>query len=217
MFKCSVVEITINDNIRGADAGTELHDIQSTAVIRYRVIAISESKGVGIVATALEVDSHIRPGENIWRAQRRPDFPDHLRLKESDCRIQSIYRRLDPDRPAWIVTAQGGGGTRTYHWAENRPLTNRELARLQGFPDDFRFVGAIQSVRSQIGMAVPPLAGRVIIDALLKTLADVNYNAVEPNLSLRERTPVIGRPRRLEAKSSAERIKVYQGISPTAN
>jgi len=160
--------------------------------------------------TVAERLSHIRPGENIWRAQRRPDFPDHLRLKESACRIQSIYRRLDPDRPAWTVTARGGGGTRTYHWSENRPLTNRELARLQGFPDDFRFIGGIQSVRSQIGMAVPPPAGRVIIDALLKTLAGVAYETVEPNLLLPERAPIIGRPRRLEAKSTAERTKAHR-------
>jgi DNA (cytosine-5)-methyltransferase 1 len=42
--------------------------------------------------------------------------------------------------------------------AEPRALTNRERARLQTFPDDFVFEGSKESVRKQIGMAVPCMA-----------------------------------------------------------
>jgi DNA (cytosine-5)-methyltransferase 1 len=80
------------------------------------------------------------------------------------------------------VTGSGGGGTHVYHWSKNRALTNRERARLQTFPDDFRFVGSKESVRKQIGMAVPPDGARPILEAVLKTLAGVSYASVAPSL-----------------------------------
>jgi len=70
--------------------------------------------------------------------------------------MSNIYRRLHRDRPAYTVIASGGGGTWGYHYEEPRPLTNRERARLQGFPDDFIFKGSNAEVRRQIGNAVPP-------------------------------------------------------------
>ena len=110
---------------------------------------------------------YIRPGENVFTAR----VPDHLQLKmKSNAKISQIYRRLDPDRPAYTVTGSGGGGTHIYHWKENRALTNRERARLQSFPDDFVFIGGKESVRKQIGMAVPPEGSRIIFRAILKTL-----------------------------------------------
>ena len=68
----------------------------------------------------------------------------------------NIYRRLDRNKPSYTVIASGGGGTWGYHYEEPRPLTNRERARLQGFPDDYVFVGNVREVRKQIGNAVPP-------------------------------------------------------------
>ena len=79
-------------------------------------------------------------------------------------------------------TGSGGGGTHVYHWIENRALTNRERARLQTFPDDFIFHGSKESVRRQIGMAVPVDGVRYILEAILKTFADVKYESIESNL-----------------------------------
>lgn len=70
--------------------------------------------------------------------------------------ISHVYRRLKLDEPAKTIIAAGGGGTWGYHYPEPRPLTNRERARLQSFPDDFIFEGSIAEVRRQIGNAVPP-------------------------------------------------------------
>ncbi len=86
----------------------------------------------------------------------------------------------------WIsntVTGSGGGGTHVYHWEENRALTNRERARLQTFPDDYVFIGGKESVRKQIGMAVPPLAAKTIIEAVMKTLHGVAYDNVPQNIN----------------------------------
>ena len=107
---------------------------------------------------------HINPGENAFTAA---NIPDHLRLRmRSGALISQIYRRLKADAPAYTVTASGGGGTHLYHWDELRALTNRERARLQTFPDNYRFHGRKESVRRQIGMAVPPKGAKVVFDAV---------------------------------------------------
>jgi DNA (cytosine-5)-methyltransferase 1 len=131
-------------------------------------------------ARTVEMLRHIPPGENAWY----PGIPKALQLNVGNCRLSHIYRRLDPNLPAPTVTARGGGGTHGYHWAEPRALTNRERARIQTFPDDFRFLGPKEEVRAQIGMAVPPKGAQVIVEAILKTLAGIAYDSVEPRWSL---------------------------------
>ena len=112
---------------------------------------------------------HIKPGENAFTA----DIPKNLRLNmRSGAKISQIYKRLNPDAPAYTVTGSGGGGTHIYHWKEPRSLTNRERARLQTFPDNYRFVGGRESVRKQIGMAVPPVGAKIIFTAVLRTLLE---------------------------------------------
>jgi len=122
---------------------------------------------------------YIPPGENAWYH----GIPEKLRLKVKGARMSQIYRRLHPDRPAYTITGSGGGGTHVYHWEENRALTNRERARLQTFPDDFVFEGSKESVRKQIGMAVPPKGAKVIFEAVLKTFAGISHESMQPNIS----------------------------------
>lgn len=126
--------------------------------------------------------SLIRPGENIWQAEERmgTDFPEELKIR-TKTKISQIYRKLSPDKPAYTVTAAGGGGTYMYHWT-NRELTNRERARLQTFPDEYAFVGDYKSVRKQIGMAVPCRLSEIVISAILNCFAGIEYPYVKPNL-----------------------------------
>lgn len=120
-------------------------------------------------ATVIERLKHIKPGENAFTAA----LPDHLKLSlKSGATISQIYKRLKPDQPAYTVTGSGGGGTHIYHWQENRALTNRERARLQSFPDSFTFLGGKESVRRQIGMAVPPEGAKQVFLAVLDTLLE---------------------------------------------
>ena len=130
-------------------------------------------------ATVVERLSYIEPGENIWNA---PNVPDHLRLNVKNTKLSHIYKKLKPDAPAYTVTGSGGGGTHMYHWAHNRALTNRERARLQTFPDWFDFQGSKESVRKQIGMAIPVEGARQIVESILKTLAGVRYDSIPSNL-----------------------------------
>ena len=84
--------------------------------------------------------------------------------------ISHVYRRLHKDKPSYTIIASGGGGTWTYHHAEPRPLTNRERARLQTFPDSFEFIGNNSEIRRQIGNAVPPEGIRPIAKNIKKIL-----------------------------------------------
>ena len=61
-------------------------------------------------------------------------------------------------------------------------MTNRERARLQTFPDDFVFEGNKESVRKQIGMAVPAKGAKIIFEAILKTFAGMPYEYVEASI-----------------------------------
>ncbi len=127
--------------------------------------------------------SYIRPGENIWQAEERmgADFPEELKI-HTKTKISQIYRKIDPNKPAYTVTAAGGGGTFMYHWTD-RELTNRERARIQTFPDDYEFVGKYSSVRKQIGMAVPCRLSEIVVTAILNSFAGITYPWIEPNLS----------------------------------
>jgi DNA (cytosine-5)-methyltransferase 1 len=121
---------------------------------------------------------HIKPGENAFNA----NLPPALRLNVNGAKISQIYKRLHPDKPSYTVTGSGGGGTHVYHYEEPRALTNRERARLQTFPDDFVFVGNKESVRKQVGMAVPVRGAQVVFEALFKTLSGKNYKYIQPNM-----------------------------------
>lgn len=88
--------------------------------------------------TVIERLKYIKPGENAFTA----NLPEHLQLNVKGAKISQIYKRLQPDKPAYTVTGSGGGGTHVYHWSEPRALTNRERARLQTFPDNFIFCGS---------------------------------------------------------------------------
>lgn len=125
----------------------------------------------------------IKPGQNAFNA----DIPDELKLNVAGAKISQIYKRLDPDKPSYTVTGSGGGGTHVYHWDEPRALTNRERARIQTFPDWFEFKGTKESVRKQIGMAVPVMGAQIIFEAIYKSILGISYPGISPNLQVNVR------------------------------
>lgn len=124
----------------------------------------------------------IPAGENAWYE----GIPEELRLNVKGAKLSNIYKRLHPDKPAYTVTGSGGGGTHMYHYEVPRALTNRERARLQSFPDNYRFLGSKEQIRKQVGMAVPPEGAKIIIEAILKTFAGENYDFVEPKWNIED-------------------------------
>lgn len=149
-----------------------------TAIAREMPANVTNNELTKQSASVVERLKYIKPGENAFTAE----LPEELQLKVKGAKISQIYKRLDPDKPAYTVTGSGGGGTHIYHWEENRALTNRERARLQTFPDTYVFHGSKESVRKQIGMAVPCNGAQIIFEAILKTFAGIPYASVSANI-----------------------------------
>lgn len=85
--------------------------------------------------------------------------PNHKLLKYSHEKFMDKLHRLDPMRPAWTVTAHLQKDCYKFiHYSQPRTITVREAARLQSFPDSFKFneVSMVTAFRL-IGNAVPPL------------------------------------------------------------
>jgi DNA (cytosine-5)-methyltransferase 1 len=81
------------------------------------------------------------------------------------------HRMIDPDQPSPTITARGderGGVVIHHHPGNHRRLTVREVALIQTFPADYKFVGANTSAYRQIGNAVPPMMARVIAECVLQ-------------------------------------------------
>lgn len=163
--------------------------------------------------TVVERLKYIKAGQNIWETA----LPKHLQLNVKKARMSQIYKRLHPDKPAYTVTGSGGGGTHIYHWSENRALTNRERARLQTFPDDFIFEGSKESVRKQIGMAVPVKGSQAIFEALLKTFAGIPYNHISANLEINEQKKLNQTQLELVIKPYARANSSIKGVQLVRN
>jgi DNA (cytosine-5)-methyltransferase 1 len=121
----------------------------------------------------------IKPGENAWNSTIKDP---KLRLNVKNVRMSQIYRRLHPDQPSYTVTGSGGGGTHVYHWSEPRALTNRERAAIQTFSQKYEFIGSKESVRKQIGMAVPPLGAKVVFKSIICAFLGRMYPSTVSNM-----------------------------------
>jgi DNA (cytosine-5)-methyltransferase 1 len=74
--------------------------------------------------------------------------------------------RLDPRKPSPTVT--GFVFNKFVHPFENRFITVREAARLQGFPDQLAFIGTLTSTQQQVGNAVPIPLAQAIFESILQ-------------------------------------------------
>jgi DNA (cytosine-5)-methyltransferase 1 len=101
---------------------------------------------------------------------RYSELPDELKRYRDDI-FDDKYKRLDADDLSRTITAHiAKDGYWYIHPLQNRTLTIREAARIQTFPDHFRFAGAPTAALRQIGNAVPPRLGRAIGTAIRQVL-----------------------------------------------
>ncbi len=83
-----------------------------------------------------------------------------------------FLRRLAWDKPApTLVTNPAMPATDLAHPVENRPLSIQEYARVQQFPDDWKFYGKVVDIYRQIGNAVPVGLGRAIGNAIINHMS----------------------------------------------
>ncbi len=81
-----------------------------------------------------------------------------------------LFGRLWWDRPAFTIRTEfyKPEKGRYLHPEQHRPITHREAARLQSFPDSFKFTGTKIEIARQIGNAVPPLLAKAIADQVYR-------------------------------------------------
>jgi DNA (cytosine-5)-methyltransferase 1 len=104
-------------------------------------------------------------GNRFDLAKNRPDLlPDCWRRKKSG--TTDVFGRLWWDRPSFTIRTEfyKPEKGRYLHPQAHRPITHREAARLQTFPDSFVFEGSKVEVARQIGNAVPPSLARSIAE-----------------------------------------------------
>ena len=116
---------------------------------------------------------HIPPGGGM------EDLPVYLRVachRNGADRIghRYVYGRLAPDKPSATITARFDSFTRGRfgHPYENRNITLREGARLQSFPDTFKFLGNQEPIAALIGNAVPPTLAALVAQQMVRTLGE---------------------------------------------
>ena len=108
----------------------------------------------------------------IPRGGNRFDIPDHL-LSPCWRRHKSgsgdVMGRLGWDKPSVTIRTEffKPEKGRYLHPSEHRALTHHEAARIQGFPDDYLWVGSKSAIARQIGNAVPVPLGSAIARQLL--------------------------------------------------
>ena len=116
--------------------------------------------------------AHVPPGGGREHIPEELRLPCH-RVAVSVAGHRNVYGRLHWDEPAGTITTKCNSFTRGKfaHPSENRNISMREAARLQGFSDDFAFLGDKVSVAHQIGNAVPPPLAKHLGEALVRALA----------------------------------------------
>lgn len=135
----------------------------------------------------------VRPDDAEAFALMRPGqtydaLPDHLRRYRSDI-FQDKYNRLEWDGLSRTITAHIAKDGYSYiHPSQDRTLSIREAARLQTFPDWYRFSGHPSVRYRQIGNAVPPLLAEELGRSLRAALgARRKPSRPAPTSSFRER------------------------------
>lgn len=151
----------------------------------------------------------IREGENSKGAIARGEKMETPYSMES---FADKYKRQSRDELCSTIVAHlKKDGLMFIHPTQNRSLTPREAARVQSFPDTFKFFGQRGNVYEQVGNAVPPLAGRAIgtaIKAYLKTNAS---SQARPQFKESERNNAI---KKLEELTNSIYLGVISKMSP---
>ncbi len=121
-----------------------------------------------------------KEGMNRFNLQRlAPDLTPACWIRKTQGGTD-LFGRLWWDRPAFTIRTEffKPEKGRYLHPVQHRPISHREAARLQTFPDSFRFIGSKIEIARQIGNAVPPMLAARIADSVLSLFMsrETSYN-----------------------------------------
>lgn len=103
----------------------------------------------------------------IKQGQTMKDLPEDMRTKSVH---SGAYGRMEQDKVAYTLTTRLNTPSvgRITHPIDHRTITPREAARIQSYPDYYRFIGDITTVGMQIGNSVPPILAKAIGESIIK-------------------------------------------------
>jgi len=129
----------------------------------------------------LQIDQAEKLHWHVSRPHNDRDLRDFARLLEGETCSKALARGVEMEFPynrgtfkdrytkqsrsglcSTIVAHLKADGLMFIHPTQPRSLTPREAARIQSFPDTFRFLGTRSHIFTQIGNAVPPLIGKAV-------------------------------------------------------
>lgn len=125
-----------------------------------------------------ELSEHTAPknGEHLIRimqalkdGESKDDLPEEIRPKSG---YGNTYAKLWWEKPSTTITRNFAcpSSSRCIHPRDSRAMSIREGARLQSFPDDYKFYGSDGMKRLEIGNAVPPLLSQAIAKKMLEAI-----------------------------------------------
>ncbi len=120
--------------------------------------------------TAPKNGSHlIKIMEALKDGQSKDDLPEDIRPKSG---YGNTYAKLWWERPSTTITRNFAcpSSSRCIHPRDSRAMSIREGARLQSFPDDYKFYGSDGMKRLEIGNAVPPLLSMAMAKQMILAL-----------------------------------------------
>ena len=118
---------------------------------------------------AIELMKYIPKGKSAWDVE---GIPADLKPKSG---YGNTYARLNPDEPGMTITRNFAciSSSRCIHPFLNRGLTAREAARIQSYPDNYKFIGSKTDIHIQIGNSVPPLLAEKIAENIKIMLDEI--------------------------------------------
>jgi DNA (cytosine-5)-methyltransferase 1 len=175
--------VTVRDAIGDLPAirsggGQKISDYRAAAKTEYQRLLRGRSKKLhdhttqGLSGSVMERIKHVPQGGNWQDIPRKLLPPGMKRARKSD--HTKRYGRLDPSALASTVLTKCDPHWGEYvHPTQDRAISIREAARLQGFPDTFRFAGEWKTkLYKQVGNAVPVLVAHAFGKHLANLLRD---------------------------------------------
>ena len=169
-------------------SGEFVSEPQAWRTVRDAIYDLPPPEGTGIRSEEAPLDLHFgrvptemsrkryeaipKEGMNRFDLQARaPELTPKCWIRKTTGGTD-LFGRLWWDKPAFTIRTEffKPEKGRYLHPEQHRPITHREAARLQSFPDDFKFRGSKIEIAKQIGNAVPPLLAAAVAGCVSELL-----------------------------------------------